>query len=98
LLKINEWMAQPSSGDDWFEIYNPSVQPVAIGGLYLSDSLANRTKSQLPVLSFMGGGTNGWQRFWADSNPSAGADHANFALAAGGEALVLSFSASSSID
>ena len=98
LLKINEWMAAPSSGDDWFEIYNPSVQPVSIGGLYLSDSLANRVKSPIPNLSFMGGGTNGWQRFWADSNPGAGADHANFGLAAGGEALVLSFNASTSID
>ena len=65
LLKINEWMAQPGSGDDWFEIYNPNIQPVAIGGLFLSDSLANRTKSPIPALSFLGGGTNGWQRFWA---------------------------------
>src|SRR6185503_9668296 len=23
-LKINEWMAAPLSGSDWFEIYNPS--------------------------------------------------------------------------
>jgi len=98
LLKINEWMAQPNSGDDWFEIYNPNVQPVSVGGLFLSDNLANRTKSPIPALSFIGGGTNGWQRFWADSNPGAGADHANFALGAGGEALALSTSASASID
>jgi hypothetical protein len=98
LLRINEWMAQPSSGDDWFEIYNPSVQPVAIGGLYLSDTTANRIKSPIPALSYMGGGSNGWQRFWADSNPGAGADHANFALAAGGESLALSINASTSID
>ncbi|PYJ01968.1 MAG: hypothetical protein DME25_17135, partial [Verrucomicrobia bacterium] len=23
-LKVNEWMANPASGDDWFEIYNPN--------------------------------------------------------------------------
>ncbi len=23
-LKVNEWMAAPASGEDWFEIYNPS--------------------------------------------------------------------------
>lgn len=100
LLKVNEWMAQPSSGDDWFEIYNPSTQPVAIGGLYLSDTTANRTKSQIPPLSFIGGGSNGWQRFWANNTvPNAqGADNANFALSAGGEAVVLSLNASTSID
>jgi hypothetical protein len=99
LLKINEWLASPLSGeDDWFEIYNPNIQPVAVGGLYLSDNLANRTKSQIPPLSFIGGGVNGWQRFWADSNPGAGADHANFALGAGGEALAISASAAISID
>ena len=45
-------------------------------------------------LSFIGGGTNGWQRFWADSNAGAGADHVNFALGAGGEELALSTSGS----
>ncbi|HWN94395.1 MAG TPA: lamin tail domain-containing protein, partial [Methylomirabilota bacterium] len=99
LLKINEWMAAPNAGeDDWFELYNTNVQPVAVGGMYLTDTLANRTKSQIPALSFIGGGTNGWQRFWADSNPGAGADHVNFALGAGGEAIGFSASASELID
>ncbi len=99
LVKINEWMANPSSGDDWFELYNPNAQPVAIGSMFLTDNLANRVKSPIPALSFLGGGgTNGWQRIWADSNPGAGADHVNFSLAAGGEALGFSASATVLID
>jgi len=100
LVKINEWLAAAQPGkDDWFELYNPNAQPVAVGGLFLTDTLANRTKSQIPALSFIGGGgTNGWQRFWADSNPGAGANHVNFSLAAGGEALGFSISAAVLVD
>jgi hypothetical protein len=100
LVKINEWLASPSAGqDDWFELYNPNAQPVAIGGMFLTDTLANRTLSPIPALSFLGGGgTNGWQRFWADGNPGAGADHVNFSLRAAGEALGFSASAAVLID
>jgi hypothetical protein len=99
LVKINEWMAVPTSGDDWFELYNPNAQPVAIGGMFLTDTLANRTKSPIPALSFLGGGgTNGWQRFWADNNPAAGADHVAFALNSEGETIGFSASASVLID
>lgn len=80
LVKVNEWMPRPSSGDDWFELWNPSAQPVAIGGYYLTDDLVNRTKSPIPGLSFLGASTNGYQRFWADSNPANGANHTSFAL------------------
>ena len=27
-LRINEWMADPASGDDWFEIYNSGALPI----------------------------------------------------------------------
>ena len=37
-LKVNEWMANPASGSDWFELYNPDANPVALAGLYLSDT------------------------------------------------------------
>src|SRR6185503_3035144 len=50
-LKVNEWMADPAPGDDdWFEIYNPSSLPVALGGLYLTDLLSDRTKFQIAAL------------------------------------------------
>ncbi len=84
-LKVNEWMAAPASGDDWFEIYNPDPQPVALGGLWLSDKLGpavnDRIQSQIQALSFIGVASNAFQRFWADNpNTDKGADHVNFKL------------------
>ena len=86
-LHVNEWMASPAAGDDWFEIYNPGDQPVALGGLHLSDALNNPTNHQIVALSFIGAGSNAWQRFEADNNAAAGADHVGFALSASGEEL-----------
>lgn len=85
-LKVNEWMANPEYGDDWFELYNPDANPVALGGLYLSDSPSSPTKTQIPALSFIAG--RGHTRFYADNNASGG-NHCNFALSAGGESLVI---------
>ena len=96
-LKVNEWMADPGSGrDDWFEIYSPDPQPVALGGLYLTDDLSDRTRHQIAALSFLGTGASGWQRFVADDNTGAGADHVSFALQAAGEAVGL-FTASGTL-
>jgi hypothetical protein len=86
-IKINEWMASPSSGDDWFELYNSGPQPVSLSGLYLTDTSANKTNSIIPPLSFLGIGDNAFIRIWADSNPQNGANHANFKLSGSGEAI-----------
>lgn len=86
-LRVNEWMADPSSGGDWFEVYNSAAQPVALGGLYLTDDLANKFQSKVAPLSFLGAGANGFLQFIADGLPGSGADHVNFALKKGGEAL-----------
>ncbi len=88
-LKINEWLADPGSGnDDWFEIFNPGSQPVAVGRFYLTDVLNQATKYRpLPTLSFIGAGSNAWQRIWADGKVDAGADHVEFSLRAAGEAV-----------
>ncbi|MEY2408611.1 MAG: hypothetical protein QOF48_1281 [Verrucomicrobiota bacterium] len=94
-LKVNEWMAQPEPGkDDWFEIYNSSPQPVNVGGLWLSDNLSSAATRQgfhIPALSFIGTLTNAYQRFWADNNIAAGADHVNFSLKGTGEAVGVSY-------
>jgi hypothetical protein len=93
-LKINEWMAVPASGEDWFEVYNASPQPVALGGLWLSDRLgsaAERMKHRIAPLSFLGAATNAYQQFMADKDTGAGADHVNFKLGGtGGESLGIS--------
>ncbi len=79
-LKVNEWMASPSSGDDWFELYNPEPQPVSIGGWYLTDDLNLRTQYRIPPLSYIAGGINGFLQFRADNNTTKGATHTNFKL------------------
>lgn len=78
-VKINEWCPHPFSGSDFFELYNTAAQPVALGGTYLTDNLTNRTKHQVPPLSFIGGaGASRWQAWQADGSSIAG--HVSFAL------------------
>ncbi len=92
-LKINEWLANPASGDDAFEIYNPTTQPVALADLWLTDDLttaSTRMKHKIAKLSFVGTNVFGFVKFTADNQPQNGADHVSFSLAAGGEALGLS--------
>ena len=84
-LAINEWMAAPQSGDDWFELYNAAAQPVALGGLYLTDKLSQPTKTQIPPLSFIAAG--GFTKFHADH--STGGSHCHFKLSAAGDSIAL---------
>lgn len=86
LLKVNEWMAAPLSGDDWMELYNPNAQPVNLSGLWLSDSVTT-PKYQIPVRSYIGTGPEGFQRFWAANGTDA--DFTSFSLNAGAEAVAL---------
>jgi Lamin Tail Domain len=88
-LKFNEWMAVPASGDDWFEIYNSGAQPVALAGLWLSDTPATPKITQIPSLSFVAAG--GCVKFDADGTTS-GFSSVNFKLATGGDNLLLSTS------
>lgn len=98
-LKINEWLANPSGNDDDFiELYNPNSQPVALGGLYLSDSFTNRTASRLQALSFIGTGDDAFVRFLADGDTAAGADHLDFNLRSAGESVALFTAAETLID
>lgn len=90
-LKVNEWMAAPASGSDWFEIVNTASQPVALSGLYLTDNLSDKTQSPIAPLSFIGTEGYGFVRFYADGGN--GADHVKFSLKQSGESLGI-FSAS----
>jgi hypothetical protein len=89
LLRVNEWMADPSSGDDWFEVYNGDTRPVSLGNLQLTD-LSPPQPYRIPALSFIGVGSNAFVRFEAD-DPStpAGPEHVNFKLSKGGDAIYL---------
>jgi hypothetical protein len=98
-LKVNEWLASPAGNDDDFlELYNPNPQPVALGGLYLSDSLTNRTTHRIQDLSFIGAGEDGFALFFADGNTENGADHVSFNLRAAGESVALFSAAQVLID
>jgi hypothetical protein len=86
-LRLNEWMANPGSGNDWFEIYNTNTLPVALTGLYLTDdpSIVGQTNFVVGPLSFIGG--RSWVKWTADGNASQGRDHVNFNLDGLGETL-----------
>ena len=86
-LRINEWSAFPIAGDDWFEIYNSSTSPVAIGGLYVSDAASEPTKTKLPTLSFIS--PRGYLRLIADGTKDGG-NRCDFKFSAGGDSIILS--------
>ena len=85
-LKINEWMAVPATGSDWFEIHNSGALPVALAGLWLSDTPGTPKMTQIPALSFVAAG--GCVRFDADGTTD-GFNSVNFKLSTGGDNLVL---------
>ncbi len=86
-LRLNEWHG--GEGSDWLELYHVGTQPVALGGLSLSDdlSLAGRSKHLIDALSFIGPGST--LRFLADGRPTQGANHLSFRIASQGESLGL---------
>ncbi|HYG36147.1 MAG TPA: lamin tail domain-containing protein [Clostridia bacterium] len=88
-LRVNEWMAAPSRGADWFEVFNSADRPVDLSSISLSDdpSMVGERKFVPAPLSFIG--ANGFVKWVADSNPSQGRNHANFALDGGGDSLLL---------
>ena len=89
-LRINEWMANPQKGDDWFELHNPTGQPIALGGFFLSDDSTKPTIHRLPAHCFIGGGYFAFQKIIADARARRGADHTSFKLRASGESIALS--------
>jgi hypothetical protein len=97
-LRINEWMCAPSTGSDWFELYNPGANPLALAGLYLTDDPGEvgRTKFAIAPLSFIDG--PGWVRWDADGLPALGRNHVNFALGSDAEYLRLSAADTTVID
>jgi hypothetical protein len=97
-VRINEWMANPAAGDDWFELFNPAADPVELTGLYVTDDLDDRMRHAFAPLSFVGAWPRGWVKLTADGNPSAGASHVNFKLAAGGESIGLFTDAGEMVD
>lgn len=84
-LLINEWMASPSNGKDWFEVYNPGPLPVQLSGLFFTDD--NNVPSPVAPLSYIGTGLNGFIRFYA--NNSTNDNEVNFKLGGSGDVIAL---------
>jgi len=97
IVFINEFMAdndstiedpdEPGSYDDWIEIYNAGSSAVDLGGLYLTDDLADPTQWQIPLGVSVAAG--GYVLFWADNDEDQGDNHASFKLGASGEEIGL---------
>jgi len=96
MVFINEFMASNNSTisdeygehDDWIELYNPNLDTIDIGGLYITDNLsyphkhhiaANTNLTKIPPLDYL--------LLWADGTPTQGTLHLNFSLSASGEAI-----------
>lgn len=84
-LCVNEWMADPLSGSDWFELYNCDDKPVSLSGIYLTDDFTKPTQFTIAPLSFIAG--HGFMKWIADGDAGAGNDHVNFSLKKSGEAI-----------
>ena len=84
---INEWMAKPVSGVDWFELFNLETKPVDIGGMTITDdpTAVGRAKFTIPEHTYIP--ARGWVSWLADG--AAGVGHVNFSLRGQGELLRL---------
>ncbi len=107
-LTINELMASNSSTiqdpqgqyDDWVEICNFGSEAINIGGMYLTDDLANPTKWQIPTdrPAETTVPAHGYLLIWADEDTSDTGLHANFKLDTMGEELGLFGTSPSGMD
>ncbi len=99
VLYINEFMASNDAAnadeygeyEDWIEIYNPGSEAVDIGGMYISDDLADLTTYQIPS-TFPDSTTiqpGGYLVLYADKQPEQGILHVNIKLSGSGEQIAL---------
>ena len=88
-LRINEWMASPQTGEDWFELHNTADLPIDLGGFFLSDDPANKSRHRIPAHSYVDGNIFAYRKIIADGEPNRGADHVSFKLRASGESITL---------
>lgn len=80
-LRINEWLSSGSAlaPDGFVELYNPEPVPVALGGLFLTDSPDGYpNRNEIAALSFIP--ARGFIAFKADGNTASGPEHLNFKL------------------
>jgi hypothetical protein len=96
---MNELMAVSGPGlldefgeeEDWIEFYNPSANPINLGGLYLTDSLPDPIKSHITIYSPDSTTIppGGYLLFFADNETWQGARHLSFKLPLKGAVISL---------
>ena len=96
-VALNELMAdnesaledpdEPGEYPDWIELHNWGSTTLDLGGLYLTDDLANPVQFRIP--DGVSIPPQDFVVFYADGDPEQGPLHTNFALSAGGETLAL---------
>jgi len=98
-VRINELMAAndltltdpQGQADDWIELQNTADVPVDLAGMYLTDSLTQATRWQIPLdgpeKTTLAPG--GFIIIWADNNTDDEGLHAGFKLRAAGETVAL---------
>ncbi|HZL43195.1 MAG TPA: lamin tail domain-containing protein, partial [Verrucomicrobiae bacterium] len=89
MLRVNEWMADPADGSDWFELFNPTNRPVDLSAISLTDdpSIIGMNRFLPAPLSFIAAG--GFVKWIADASPAQGRNHVNFALNAAGDSILV---------
>ena len=96
-LRINEWMANPSSGSDWLAAVNPQANPVQLSDLVLSDNPSDRAQSEFPrsllLVPLQIASRNLMRTAVLPRGPAT-----NFKLSTGGESITLFTSAGTVID
>jgi hypothetical protein len=94
-LVINEFMADNDSTladeadefDDWIELYNTGLVSLDVGGMYLTDDLADPTQWSIPDGTTIP--AHGYLLVWCDKDKGDGPLHANFKLDKDGEEIGL---------
>ncbi len=74
---------------DWIELRNPGIRSIEVGGMYLTDDLADPRKWQIPAGQTIRAGTDGYLVICADQQTTGSALHANFELSSEGDAVAL---------
>lgn len=98
-IKINEFLAANQANnadpqgefDDWIELYNAGASPVNLGGMFITDDLADPTKYMIPT-GFAAQTTiqaGGRLVLWADRDTADGPLHLGFELDGDGEEIGL---------
>jgi len=96
-LRINEWLAYPKDlfASGFIELYNPSPNPLDLGGMVLTDGPGTPPdEDRIVPLTFMAG--HGHERFEADG--AVGFGHARFLLPPSGGVIRLLDGGSHQVD